>query len=69
MTTETKTRFRGEQVERGGGRLRFAEPGREKEETGFTHNHQVEPVTFHPDFAYKADHPVGCLVFSAVSLG
>jgi len=31
------------------------------EDTGFTHNHHVEPLTYHPDYAYMGDAPVSAL--------
>jgi len=31
------------------------------ENTGFTANHHIEPLTFHPDYAYLNDAPVSQL--------
>jgi len=28
------------------------------EDTGYTANHHIEPLTFHPDYAYLNDAPV-----------
>jgi len=33
------------------------------ENTGFTSNHNIEPLTFHPDYAYLNDAPVRLLTF------
>lgn len=53
-TTETSVRFRGEQPDRSD--LNRKSIGF-KEDSGFTHNHNVEPVQFHPDYAFQGDAP------------
>lgn len=53
-TTETKVRFRGDPLDHGDLNRRAIGM---KEESGFTHNHNVEPVQFHPDYAFKGDVP------------
>ena len=55
MTTETVQQFRGQQPDRSnvGG-----QPVGPKEGSGFTHGHNEEPISYHPDYAYKTDVPV-----------
>lgn len=53
LTTETQEKFKGGQPDRSLAEL----PAGAKEETGFTHGHSVEPITFHPDYAHHSDIP------------
>lgn len=52
MTTETKVRFDGQPPDRSLG----GESG-PKEESGFTHAYNIEPVTFHAGSPYRGDIP------------
>lgn len=54
MTTETTQKFQGRQPDHGSvGRKSLGY----KSGSGFTHAYNVEPVTFHPDYAFKNDVP------------
>ena len=54
MTTEASTRFQGEPND--SSLPTFLAVGN-KTYSGFTHNKNVEPVSFHPDYAHSGDHP------------
>ena len=54
MTTETHERFRGEPSDRKDLHQKDVGPG---EGSGYSHAYNVEPVTFHPDYAHKGDRP------------
>jgi len=54
MTTENHVQFRGEQPDRSDLASRTVGA---KEGSGFTHAHNVEPISFHPDYAFKGDMP------------
>ena len=59
MSTETSQRFKGQQPDRSDLTHKPVGP---KEGSGFIHGHNEEPITFHPDYAYKEDVPVSqCL--------
>ena len=60
MTTETAQKFQGQQTP--SHLLTYNAIG-PNEESGFTHNKNREPVTFHADCAHKADAP-GCGSFN-----
>jgi len=58
MTTETKQRFKepsASSVDL------YHKSVSANENTGFTSNHNIEPLTFHPDYAYLNNVPVSCL--------
>lgn len=52
MSTETSSKFQGRQADR-----RLLKGAGTKEDSGFTHNHNIEPVTFEPDKAHLNDAP------------
>ena len=54
MTTENSAKFKGEPTP--SDLLTYKSVGA-NEESGFTHNKNREPVTFHADYAHKADAP------------
>ena len=54
MSTETSERFLGHQPDRADV-TRKSVGG--KEGSGFTHAHNEEPVTFHPDYAHSGNVP------------
>jgi protein phosphatase 1 regulatory subunit 32 len=54
MTTETSERFKGQPADQPD---LFHKSIGDKEHSGFTHNQNIEPVTFHPDYAYRGDAP------------
>jgi hypothetical protein len=55
MTTETGERFQARTCHVDSSQKTIGN----MEETGFTHNHNVEPITFHADHAFSGDTPVG----------
>jgi len=55
MSTETKERFKGTPA--ADVNLYHKSVG-SIENTGYTSNHNIEPLTFHPDYAYLNDAPV-----------
>ena len=54
MSTEASSRFRGQPND--SSLPTFMSVGA-KEFSGFTHNKNIEPVSFHPDYAHSGDHP------------
>jgi len=55
MTTETKQRFKVPSLRNVD--LYHKTVGA-NENTGYTSNHNIEPLTFHPDYAHLNDAPV-----------
>jgi len=55
MTTETKERFK---VPSASDVDLYHKTVGAIGDTGFTSNHNIEPLTFHPDYAYLNDAPV-----------
>lgn len=54
MTTEASSKFRGQPND--SSLPTFMSVGG-KEFSGFTHNKNIEPVSFHPEYAHSGDHP------------
>ena len=55
MSTEQSENFKGYQPDRSD--ISKKDVGG-KEYSGFTSNHNIEPVTFYPDHAHRGDAPV-----------
>jgi len=70
MTTETKERFK---VPSASDVDLYHKTVGAIGDTGFTSNHNIEPLTFHPDYAYLNDAPVRNLLghcqLSSISTG
>ena len=64
MTTETKVRFK---VPSASDVDLYHKTVSANENTGYTSNHNIEPVTFHPDYAYLNDALVSHLQHSSAS--
>ena len=65
MTTETKERFK---VPSASDVDLYHKSVGGVENTGYTSNHNIEPLTFHPDYAYLSDAPVSLLNRSFIHL-
>jgi Protein phosphatase 1 regulatory subunit 32 len=62
MTTETSERFQARSSHVDSSQKTIGS----SEDTGFTHNHHVEPITYHPDYAYHGDSPVSAFNYVRV---